>query len=632
MICTPRNGFKTSFFLLLGYYYELRDFLDPSIAAMEVLEFHLRLITTKPLSLIFRHDKRERRITTIGFLDNNPIPGPNVGELPPITVSTFSARTPENTPYANHVSTSANPNSLINPTFVEANYEALESLLRERMRQMHNEDILTKLEYYIQEQKGRVIEFEEAPNRDGTRVERESEGRRPSEQRVEYNENRGVNLPLLLATHLGRNKNGQPLQSTLTSAYGGHQPSINSRGNLPPNGMHLSYNAPPFIMNSIQPSSVQIPTYVNPYPQPNAGLTYGQPPSYFSYAQGGTPSFRGAPTYHSYGGYVSQAHDFTGCVAPFICWIEEYPLPYGLKMPSYVGSYDGKGDPGNYFHLFEGAIRMQKWEMLIACLMFTYTLKDFARKWLNNQNAVHNIKQRLKTRSLVEFLSTYLPTTYKGLMQKTYTWIEAKEVATNRAPNDHREGFDSPREILATEKVAKTFEQPPRIVINKRLRDMYKYCHFHEDQGHDTNQCRELKHQIKEAVISLIVDSKILLVGFSEEHYWPLEEVPLEITIGEGPFIRTEVLNFVIIRSNSPINLLLGRTTMQKMVKQKKRGLAPEQNEAACKEEEELLKADILHEVKYQTWVANPIMIKKRDERWKMCVDFIDINKACPKD
>ncbi|GKB39276.1 reverse transcriptase domain-containing protein [Tanacetum coccineum] len=69
-----------------------------------------------------------------------------------------------------------------------------------------------------------------------------------------------------------------------------------------------------------------------------------------------------------------------------------------------------------------------------------------------------------------------------------------------------------------------------------------------------------------------------------------------------------------------------------KLVKQKKRGLAPEQNEAACKEEEELLKADILHEVKYQTWVANPIMIKKRDERWKMCVDFTDINKACPKD
>ncbi|GKA78823.1 hypothetical protein Tco_0785360, partial [Tanacetum coccineum] len=42
----------------------------------------------------------------------------------------------------------------------------------------------------------------------------------------------------------------------------------------------------------------------------------------------------------------------------------------------------------------------------------------------------------------MEFLSTYLPTTYNGLMEKTYTWIEAREVSTNGTTNDHREGFD----------------------------------------------------------------------------------------------------------------------------------------------------------------------------------------------
>ncbi|GJZ98187.1 reverse transcriptase domain-containing protein [Tanacetum coccineum] len=45
-------------------------------------------------------------------------------------------------------------------------------------------------------------------------------------------------------------------------------------------------------------------------------------------------------------------------------------------------------------------------------------------------------------------------------------------------------------------------------------------------------------------------------------------------------------------------------------VKKKKRGLALERNEATCKEVEELLKPDILREVKYQTWVANLIMIQ----------------------
>ncbi|GJY84518.1 retrovirus-related pol polyprotein from transposon TNT 1-94 [Tanacetum coccineum] len=46
-----------------------------------------------------------------------------------------------------------------------------------------------------------------------------------------------------------------------------------------------------------------------------------------------------------------------------------------------------------------------------------------------------------KTGSLVEHLSTDLPSTYKGLMEKTCTWIEAREVATNGAPNDRRENF-----------------------------------------------------------------------------------------------------------------------------------------------------------------------------------------------
>ncbi|GJT04117.1 hypothetical protein Tco_0838579 [Tanacetum coccineum] len=323
------------------------------------------------------------------------------------------------------------------------------------------------------------------------------------------------------------------------------RPLTNTRGNLPPNGTYLSHNAPPFIPNNLQPPSA-------------------------------------------------------------------ISLPILLKTPPGYG-------------------RMGK-------------------------------KQ---TRSLVEFLSRDLPTTYKDLMEKTYIWIKAKEVATNRAPNDHKEGFDrfnkgfswdnnkgkkrnqenfspynasnhglltnlsnSLREILATEKVAKTFELPPRMVGNKRSHDMPKYCHFHEDHRHETNQCLELRHQIKEAIKSgqlanlvkgikkgkakasntqlviirvriserqvnrvymdsgnsceviyehcflklkpsirsLRVDSKIPLVGFLGERSWPPGEFPVEVTVGETPHIRIETLNFVIIRSNSPNNLLLRRTQVPRVL------------------------------------------------------------------
>ncbi|GJW54171.1 hypothetical protein Tco_0098256 [Tanacetum coccineum] len=60
--------------------------------------------------------------------------------------------------------------------------------------------------------------------------------------------------------------------------------------------------------------------------------------------------------------------------------------------------------------------------------------------------------------------------------------------------------------------------------------------------------------------------------------------------------------------------------------------MAPERCAAASKEVDELRKAGILRETRYQTWVANTVVVKKTDGAWRMCVDFIDINKACPKD
>nr|GEV23279.1 reverse transcriptase domain-containing protein [Tanacetum cinerariifolium] len=64
-------------------------------------------------------------------------------------------------------------------------------------------------------------------------------------------------------------------------------------------------------------------------------------------------------------------------------------------------------------------------------------------------------------------------------------------------------------------------------------------------------------------------------------------------------------------------------------VKQKKRSLAPERNEAIHSQLEELTEAGILREVEYQTWVSKPMVVKKDNGKWKLRVDFTNINKAC---
>ncbi|GJX05288.1 hypothetical protein Tco_0191204 [Tanacetum coccineum] len=440
----------------------------------------------------------------------------------------------------------------------------------------------------------------------------------PLERRAEYSRSQGVNLPPLLIAHLGRRKNGQPQQSTLTFVFGGHQPLTNSGGNLLSKGTYLSHNAPPYIPNSLQPTSSPISTYVNPYSQPNIGVAYRQPLSFPPQAQGGNSSFGGTSAYYPYGGYVPQAPtsnhvpthnsfmypsnappnsypfytqpinplpnapaypnhgptglfaESTGCVTPFIFWIKDYPLPDGLKMPSHVGSYDGKGDPDNHFHLFE-----------------------------------------------------------------------AKETATNGAPNDHRESFDRfkkrpswdnnkgkenkdkfplysrpnhgllsnlskcPREIIATKKIKEA-------VRSGQLAHLVKGIKKGKAKVSDT-QLGGWKKRDKDTVPA---ESPILMINM-EGHLSKRKAVGelvsgiREITFPPVSGINNS-FNPVIIKAwisgravthvrtimveGKPFNTehKLNEYKHIKPIKQKKRGLGPDCSEAACKAVEDLMKAGIL--------------------------------------
>uniref|UniRef100_A0A2N9GE62 Uncharacterized protein n=1 Tax=Fagus sylvatica TaxID=28930 RepID=A0A2N9GE62_FAGSY len=66
--------------------------------------------------------------------------------------------------------------------------------------------------------------------------------------------------------------------------------------------------------------------------------------------------------------------------------------------------------------------------------------------------------------------------------------------------------------------------------------------------------------------------------------------------------------------------------------KDKRRVFAPERNNAIMEEVDKLLAANFIREVFYPDWLANVVMVKKSTGKWRMCVDFTDLNKACPKD
>ena len=45
-----------------------------------------------------------------------------------------------------------------------------------------------------------------------------------------------------------------------------------------------------------------------------------------------------------------------------------------------------------------------------------------------------------------------------------------------------------------------------------------------------------------------------------------------------------------------------------------------------------LKQAGAIKEVFYPEWLVNTVIVKKKSGKWQVCVDFTDLNKACPKD
>ena len=65
---------------------------------------------------------------------------------------------------------------------------------------------------------------------------------------------------------------------------------------------------------------------------------------------------------------------------------------------------------------------------------------------------------------------------------------------------------------------------------------------------------------------------------------------------------------------------------------QKKRSFPQDRAQAIQEEVTKLLEAGFIREVKYPKWLANVVLVKKSNGKWRVCVDYTDLNKACPKD
>ena len=82
-------------------------------------------------------------------------------------------------------------------------------------------------------------------------------------------------------------------------------------------------------------------------------------------------------------------------------------------------------------------------------------------------------------------------------------------------------------------------------------------------------------------------------------------------------------------------DFLFYRLTMDEKVRlviQRRRKFNEERRLVFKEETQKLLKAGHIREIQYPEWLANVVLVKKENGKWRLCVDFTNLNKAHPKD
>ncbi|KAK0580825.1 hypothetical protein LWI29_006641 [Acer saccharum] len=173
---------------------------------------------------------------------------------------------------------------------------------------------------------------------------------------------------------------------------------------------------------------------------------------------------------------------------------------------------------------------------------------------------------------------------------KGFGGAEIRSLGTVKLPEDNPENFElDPRDKTSREK-----EEPTESVI------------LDEAEPDKTVKIgARLTEQVKKDVTSLLKEYKGIFT-------WCHEDMP--------------GIDRSVISHNLAVN------EKCKPVVQKRRSFNPERSVAIKEEVSKLLAARSIREVKYPEWVANVVLVKKKNNQWRMCVDFTDLNKACPKD
>lgn len=69
-----------------------------------------------------------------------------------------------------------------------------------------------------------------------------------------------------------------------------------------------------------------------------------------------------------------------------------------------------------------------------------------------------------------------------------------------------------------------------------------------------------------------------------------------------------------------------------RLVRQKQCIFHPERNKLIAEEVDKLLKARFIKNVDYPKWLSSIVLVRKLNGKWRLCINYSNLNRACPKD
>ncbi|GJX85673.1 reverse transcriptase domain-containing protein [Tanacetum coccineum] len=217
---------------------------------------------------------------------------------------------------------------------------------------------------------------------------------------------------------------------------------------------------------------------------------------------------------------------------PFTRRIIEFAGPE-YKMPTNIKLYDGTTDPEDHLSHFTGTANSGEWPMLVWCRIYSVrracfkdpheitkivrraneSLTTFKERWTVETGFVMGVPEVMKISSFMDSVKTpelakrfsdKVPVTVNEMMGRLDDFVRSKtayantELPKGETRETHRK---HPKEILATETQLRL--PVPRPMLNPlRSGNTDRYCDYHQEKGHYTNDCIQLRKQLEMALES----------------------------------------------------------------------------------------------------------------------------------